>query len=175
MLSRYSRRIRLINCSNIGSRAASMCLANVKLICHASPLQLVKGNAVEMLRLNHKHVEFGGPVTGSCQLPSHGFFGFGTHVKIEPQMGHAVFCKMQIESKAGRTDLSFHIEALELCYCGFPEVAMDVGGTDTRSFSSIKKGSLLSHQFALYFWISHDVNELLKFMVFSLASGVSKM
>ena len=152
-----------------------MCLANVKLICHASPLQLVTGDAVETLRLNHKCVEFGSPVTGSCQLPSHGLFSFRTHVEIEPQMGHAVFGKMQIESKTGRTNLSFHIEALELCHCGFHEVPMDVGGTDARSFSSIKKGSLLSHQFALDFWISHNVNELLKFMVFSLASGVSKM
>jgi hypothetical protein len=94
---------------------------------------------VETLRLNHKCVKFGSPVTGSCQLPSHGLVTFRTHVKIEPQMGHAVFGKMQIESKTGRTDLSFHIEALELCYCGFHKVAMDVGRTDARTFSSLGK------------------------------------
>jgi hypothetical protein len=121
-----------------------MCLAKVKLICHASPLQLVKGDTVEILRLDHKCVEFGGPVTGSCQLPSHGLFSFRTHVKIESQMGHGVFCKMQIESKTGRTDLSFHIEALKLCHSGFHEVAMDVGGADTRSFSSIKGSFTIS-------------------------------
>jgi hypothetical protein len=108
-----------------------MCLAKVKLICHASPLQLVKGDPVEILRLNHKCVEFGGPVTGSCQLPSHGLFSVRTHVEIEPQMGHAVFGKMQIESKTSRTNFSFHIKALELCHGGFHEVAMDVGWTDT--------------------------------------------
>ena len=86
---------------------------------------------VEMLRLNHECVEFGCPMTGSCQLPSHGLFSFRAHVKVKPQMGHAVFGKMQIESKTSRTDLSFHIEALELCHCSLYEVAMDVRGTDT--------------------------------------------
>src|SRR5947207_2487237 len=40
---------------------------------------------------------------------------------------------------------------------------------------SFKNGSSLSHQFTLDFWISHDMNELLELMVFSLASGVSRV
>ena len=37
----YSRRIRLMNCSNMGSLAASICFAKVKLSCHASPLERI--------------------------------------------------------------------------------------------------------------------------------------
>ncbi len=130
----------------------------VDLPCKSTNISQLQGQD-GILRLNHKCVEFGGPVTGSCQLPSHRFLSFRTHVKIEPQVGDTVFGKVQIESKTGCTDLSCITETLELCHCSFHEVAVDVGGTDTKLFSSIEKGSLLSHQFTLNFWISHDMQK----------------
>jgi hypothetical protein len=134
-----------------------MCLANVKLICQASPLgvnQEIRG----VLRLHDKSVKFSCSMTWTCQLPRHWFTGVVIHIDIKSQMRDGVFCEMQVEPKTGGEDVLFRAEKFELFLGCLNKGTMDIRRANAALLAVLRGPDCLTSSLTIFGWFMIFMN-----------------